>query len=110
MPGTILQQKKGDEKSSLRRLLLLYMREEIAKQLVSTEKNKYLVSTVNIGIYYETMIFKVTPKGINADRPMYEKRYHKLKLAKRGHKKAVEIAKAEAFRTAVVPIIPLTAS
>ena len=86
------------------------MREEIAKQLVSTEKNKYLVSTINIGIYYETIIFKVTPKGIDADRPMYEKRYHKLKLAKRGHKKAVEIAKAEAFRTAVVPIIPLTAS
>lgn len=86
------------------------MREEIAKQLVSSEKNKYLVSTVNLGIYYETMIFKVTPKGIDANRPMYEKRYRKLKLAKRGHKKAVEIAKAEAFRTALVPIIPLSAT
>lgn len=86
------------------------MREDIAKQLVSTEKNKYLVSTVNLGIYYETMIFKVTSKGIDADRPMYEKRYRKLKLAKRGHKKAVEIAKAEAFRTAVVTIIPLSAA
>ena len=86
------------------------MREEIAKQLVSSEKNKYLVSTVNLGIYYETMIFKVTLKGIDANRPMYEKRYRKLKLAKRGHKKAVEIAKAEAFRTALVPIIPLSAT
>ena len=89
---------------------MLYMREEIAKQMVSTEKNKYLVSTMNLELYYETMIFKVTPNGIDVDRPLYEKRYNKLKLAKRDHKKAVEIAKAEAFRTALVPIIPLSAT
>lgn len=86
------------------------MREEIAKQIVSTDKNKYLVSTVNLEMYYETMIFKVTTKGIDFDNTLYEKRYNKLKLAKRGHKKAIEIAKTETFKTAIVPILPLAAS
>lgn len=86
------------------------MREEIAKQIVSTDKNKYLVSTVKLEMYYETMIFKVTTKGIDFDNTLYEKRYNKLKLAKRGHKKAIEIARTENFRTAIVPILPLAAS
>ena len=86
------------------------MREEIAKQIVSTDKNKYLVSTMNLEMYYETMIFKVTTKGIDFDNTLYEKRYNKLKLAKRGHKKAIETARTETFKTAIVPILPLAAS